>query len=235
MKHFGLLLLALLIGYGPEWAPYYVKAFFPGDLKVHGPISRYAVSCAETTANSACTHRYLIPREIWAPGPESTHLGMGTIISASRVKCANGASAHALEFDDYRNPGKLFDTLLSYQVADIRQLECDGDLEVQAWSRPSARRKGLVNGQLVSGSAEAVGRVKRLSEFFTVDLLMVLTFGFIALYALSSMLHRLLSGVARRSPFETTLWAWLGFILANSGALQIVIPLTRYPQLFIRV
>lgn len=63
MKYFIFLFFAIFLGYGGDWAPYYVNLFVGGDaVKNLGPISRYSKDCiASPRGNAVCSAEYQIP------------------------------------------------------------------------------------------------------------------------------------------------------------------------------
>src|SRR5688572_27085177 len=102
----------LLIACGEKWSPYYVSLFSGDDLTVVGQIHDFEVPCeAGSTVHSRCTNAYKIPIK---QHEAHSHMGLGAIISASKIACNN----REVTFDDPTNPGRRFDLMTHYQVVD---------------------------------------------------------------------------------------------------------------------
>ncbi|MBI3557195.1 MAG: hypothetical protein HY074_13105 [Deltaproteobacteria bacterium] len=104
------LAFAVFLGYGPDWGPYYVSLFYGENIRVIGNIDKFSRPCDQPPSSTAqCTHKYVIPADVFKAIPDSSALGAGIILSASVYRCADVGSSEQIVFDDQKIPGRLID------------------------------------------------------------------------------------------------------------------------------
>jgi hypothetical protein len=220
--------LAMLFGFSSYWLAWYVQIFNSTDFLNLGITSRYEEACsAPSTNQSLCTNSYKIPlrtmdmKERW--------LGVGSLISATRFKCQSGKVIK--EYDDPVNPGARFDLMTLYQRTQVPD-DCGSYLEVQAWSRPTAVRKGHLDGAAVLGSRESVEAMARLHEFFGHEFVRILTYIFLFVAVIQMMSKNFYGRTLQIGYFGRHIWLWVAFLFFASNLGQTLIPIQKNPLFF---
>lgn len=226
------LILTLIVGYGPDWSAYYVAQLVGNDrLVVLGDLNKYTVPCtAVETTNSQCTHAYLIPHTLYKKWGNEAAIGAGQIISAVRFRCVEDGKG-SVNIDDPLNPGRTFDLFTIYQVAPLSALNCSDGVVIEAWSKKNAVRKGYLGGAATVGHYSAVDRVKRLTEFFTRELLFGLCVAFLILIILSERIYSYSNRKKPLHPYEITLPLWFLNSTIVSGVAQNFFSFVQFPLL----
>src|ERR1700683_5574374 len=120
MKWVSLLLLfltSILLGYAPELFTYYIALVNPNDISfIQHQVTEE--ECFKSTVSSKCARAYRITDldKLSSLYPDLT-IGTGIIIYATNYYCDN--ESLVAQFDDYINPGRSFDTFITYQTVSL--------------------------------------------------------------------------------------------------------------------
>ena len=233
MRPFVFAVLAIILGYSPDWLPLYVKMFAGSDLDIIGSIAQFEVPCEDSPSDkSVCKHKYILPHSVFERNQTATSIGIGIILVATEIYCGESSEPIAV-YDDPKNPGRKYDSYNSYITVPLTAA-CRQSMTIKAWAAPNSTRNGIVAGQAVIGSDSYVYGVRRATEFFTIDIrvlvLLILVFS-IVVFRSSSKLDAVKS---RPDIFEIFALPWAGFLVLSSGLLQVIIPIYS-PGIYSRV
>ncbi|MBY0515913.1 MAG: hypothetical protein K2P81_03320 [Bacteriovoracaceae bacterium] len=222
---------ALIFGYGTEWAARYVKLFNSSNVHILNSMDQYKTKCESlSTENSDCTTSYKIP--LHRVTKELNWLGTGSIISATRYICSNGKIIK--EYDDPMSPGQRFDLMTIYQSVEIPR-DCGNYINVEAWSRHGAVRKGHLNGSVVIGTKESITAVSKLYEFFTIEFTKLLAYLFIFVGLIQMLAKNFYDKEIKINPFTEHIGIWCLFLVFASNLGQTILPIQTFPQIFNKI
>lgn len=216
---------SIVIGYGTEWSAKYVELFSDQNTLTLGPTNKFAIECHDKSQHSFCSAKY----RIHLPKDEQSWIGVGSIISATRFKCQNGQIPTS--YDDYLNPGQRFDLMTVYQKSFI-PMGCGEYIDIEAWSRNGAIRKGHVGGQTVIGNHGFVNANGALYEFFSIELIRMLTYVFIFVALVQVFTENIYSTKIKLSPLSSLVPLWIIFLLLASNIGQTILPIQNKPLIF---
>lgn len=219
--------VTLFLGYFSIYSASWVKLFQGDDLYVHGYLSSFVVDCDIQTKSSVCVDKYILPKEILQKG---TYLGTGILISASKYFC-EGDSNKFVAFDDPEKPGRIFDLVNTYQTVNLQTLNCPGRLVIETYSYPNHKRTGFQGGALVSGTYEAVDRVKRLNEFVTRDMYRLFFVLLAVFYGIYSIMKKYDLISFDENIFLPYMPYWLIYLGAASDVFEVILPYTGIQNL----
>jgi len=236
MKYLNFFLFALFLSYSSQWGPYYVALFAGNNLKILGSISDHSEFCPDTSrGNINCKVQYRIPKYIFDDvSKASSELGLGIILHATEIGCAKSFDSK-INYGIVENAGSTLDFLNIYQTAQLKQLQCDGDILVKAWAPNSYRRYGHVDGPLVLGDRQSVERVKTFTEFFRSEILLILTALFFSVFIFDKVLSSLMRVQTDVDPLQQFSYAWLGFTFLFSGMATTLLPVISGSFFFTRL
>lgn len=219
--------VTLILGYFSVYSASWVKFFQGDDLYVHGYLSSFVVDCDIKTESSVCVDKYILPKEILQKG---SYLGTGILISASKYYCEGDSKKYVI-FDDPEKPGRIFDLVNTYQTVNLQSLNCPGRLVIETYSYPRYKRTGYQGGALVSGTYEAVNRVKRLNEFVARDMYRLFFVLFAVFYGIFSIMKKYDLISFDENIFLPYLPYWLMYLGAASDIFEVIVPYTGIQNL----
>jgi hypothetical protein len=224
-KYLLFFLAAVGISYSSEWGPHYVSLFSGGSTRVLPRLSNYEVPCdAPALEGVACRVAYRVPRALFEGASTDSTWGLGVILHATEIGCADSFRAQ-LGFGDPARAGRTLDFLNVYQTVPLQALQCPGDFLVRVWSPESYRRYGLIDAPMVVGSRESVERIKTFVEFFRTQLLLLLSSLFVVVAIFNRVIRRLMDQHTALTLVERFDSAWIGFMLIFSGMAQTLLPI----------
>ena len=224
-----------MIGYASEWGPYYISLFSVGRLEPIGYLQQFEHPCEDKKiANIECKSIYRIPQKLFGSGIRPEAIGLGVLLHAVDISCANGFGGHT-KFGNIEDAGKNLDGLNLYRTISLTELNCEGDILVKVWSPDNYRRFGHIGAPAVVGSSYEVERVKKFVEFFRSQLLLILAALFFGIFLFNQIIFRMVKFNFALSPMEQYFDAWLGFMFFFSGAASTLFPLNSSSYFFTRI
>ncbi len=219
-----LFLLAGVLAYASEWAPYYLAGLFPQELRVVGAISQFSIPCTDAPRGQAtCRAAYRVPASVMQGWETRGALGLGVILYTTEAVCVEtGKSVPLHSTADASGQGT--DYLSSYQVYYYQDKSCPGDIVIKAWGPASYRRFGHVGVPMVVGSPDRVRQVKALVEFFLGGILQIIVAVFLALVFFERKLVNIAHERGTLTAPEQYAFYWIGYMFLVSNLLNMLAP-----------
>ncbi len=232
MRYFVLFLLTSLIAWAPEWLPHYVAAFSGDQLEVMGSLRSYEVPC-ELPAHGKmkCRNAYRIPQTEL----RGESVGLGTLISATEIRCKNSGSS-VIYFGDSESPARALEMQKTYQTVELKSLNCDGDLLVQVWSPEFYTRSGVIGSPWVRGKSGAVAQVKRVVQFVSAEFYLILSLLLVLCFWVQTIILKpVLIAETRVDSWRAYAGFWVLFSVLKSGLVELVFPIVSPFLIFVRL
>jgi hypothetical protein len=175
-------------------------------------------------ASLECRKQYRVPLSHAAGRSDFGSIGLGVLVHTLTISCANANEA-GQRLIDLNMRGQVLDAINRYQLLNLKEAACSGDLIVRAWCPKEYRRCGHIDGPLVVGSDTAVERVGKFIEFFRRDFTYLLLALFLALIFSSFLISRFSGLPQKEEMFFRFGLLWFPFLLVVSGASSILVPI----------
>lgn len=181
---FCIILFTFLFGYLENFSGSYINSLNTNKMIVLNTIQDFRKDCNKDEDKIICTDLYLINASIV---DNYEYLGIGYILSSLRIYCSENFEK-SLNIEDPKDPGKLYDLVNTYNVINLKSLNCEKDIIIEAWSPKVTRRSGYQKGQLVAGNYESLSKVKRLSELASRDVYILIFLALLLIMLAKSIL-----------------------------------------------
>lgn len=210
-------IFSLLLGYGSELSPYYVKLFAGEKLKTIGLLRQYQEPCLDDSkGDAACLVQYRIPHDLFAGKLDYKAVGLGILIRPITVSCQESPNL-IMETGNPSETGRVMSDFNKYQIFQLNPLKCNGDILVKNWAPKGSGRYGYANGVAVIGDLTWVELTKNLSQFFQGELSEVFSLAFLIFFIAVSSIKKLTQYETSGTFMDGYATCWLGFNFMVSG------------------
>lgn len=225
---FYILLVSLVIGYMPYWAPFYINIFKQEQMTLLGHMNQFEVPCVSPAEDGRiCRKQYNIPVSMFPQRGAEFSLGVGHIIQSVRYGCFDGGKYTYVSSGDGASGvhGRMSE-LHRYQIVRDAVVPCKEFVAVQAWSKVTDQQVGYVGGTAAFGKTYVVEQVKRFVEFFLVYMYQMTAIFTLVLYC---TVRRFMAGLVTQTSSTTYFYElaplWMASAFFSSNILSVLIPI----------